>query len=267
MTAAAATNWLRVFLAGGLTSYRALFSWLNPWIFGPMLVAYPLFQMLFFVYLGRSAGTADDTFFLIGNSFVAAAITCLFGMGSAIGGERRFQTLPVILASPASRLALFLGRAVPTIANGFVAAALTFGLGALILGVSLPASTLAGLAVALLASSLACAGLGLCVGSLSFRTRSIAVFADTLSALMLVVTGANVPVSRLPELVNDVAAFVPLTHGLHAARDLAAGGSLVDNLTPIGLETLVGLGYLAAGMAMLRYFERDARRAGSLETV
>lgn len=93
-------NWLRVFFHGGLTSYRALFAWINPWIFLPVLVAYPVFQTVFFVYLGRAANVADDTFFVIGNSFVAAAVTGLFGMGQAIAGERRFQTLPVLLASP-----------------------------------------------------------------------------------------------------------------------------------------------------------------------
>ncbi len=117
-------NWLRLFFAGGLTSYRALFAWISPYVFIPMLVAYPLFQTVFYIYLGRAAGVENDTFFLIGNSFIAAAITGLFGMGQAIAGERRFQTLPVLLASPASRLALFLGRAVPTILNGFLVATL-----------------------------------------------------------------------------------------------------------------------------------------------
>ena len=118
-------TWLRVFFNGGLTSYRALFAWINPWVFIPMLVAYPVFQTVFFVYLGRTAGVEDDTFFLIGNAFVAAAIAGVFGMGQAIAGERRFQTLSMLLASPASRLALFLGRAVPTIVNGFVVAVMT----------------------------------------------------------------------------------------------------------------------------------------------
>ena len=133
-------NWLRVFFHGGLTSYRALFAWLNPWIFLPMLVAYPLFQTVFFVYLGRSANVANSTFFVIGNSFVAAAVTGLFGMGQGIAGERRFQTLSLLLASPASRLALFLGRAVPTMVNGFVVALITFGLGAALVGVSIHAA-------------------------------------------------------------------------------------------------------------------------------
>jgi ABC-2 type transport system permease protein len=256
---------LRLFFHGGLTSYRALFAWLNPWVFLPMLVAYPVFQTVFFVYLGRSASVADDTFFVIGNSFLAASVTGVFGMGQAIAGERRFQTLPVLLASPASRLALFSGRALPTIANGFVVAVITFILGAALVGVSIHGATYGGLAIALLASCFACAALGLCVGSLTFRTRSITVFADALGAALLLVTGANVPLDRLPASVQRIADFIPLTHGIHAARLLASGAPLADAIPQIRDELLVGIAYFAAGLMLLRYFERDGRRAGSFE--
>lgn len=260
-------NWLRVFFNGGLTSYRALFNWINPWVFIPMLVAYPVFQAVFFAYLGRTAKVEDDTFFLIGNCFVAAAITGLFGMGSSIGGERRFQTLPVLLASPASRLALFLGRAVPTILNGFVVAVITFVLAALMLDISVEGYTLGGFALALLASCFACAGLGMCLGSLSFRTRSIGVFMDTVSGALLIVTGANVPLDRLPGAMQSLSSYIPLTHGLDAARALAKGAPLSDNLDAIGAELAVGAAYFAIGLSMLRYFERQGRRAGSFDRV
>ena len=46
---------LRVFFVGGVISYRALFNWLNPWIFLPTLVVAPIFQVLFFALLGRAA--------------------------------------------------------------------------------------------------------------------------------------------------------------------------------------------------------------------
>ena len=53
-------NSARVFFRGGVTSYRALFGWLNPWVGVPMLVVAPLFQLLFFAFLGRSAGLESD---------------------------------------------------------------------------------------------------------------------------------------------------------------------------------------------------------------
>ena len=74
-------------------SYRALFNWINPWVFFPHTLGYPIFEILFFAYLGRFADVESDKFFLIGNAFMAIAITGFFGMGNSIGGERRSQTL------------------------------------------------------------------------------------------------------------------------------------------------------------------------------
>lgn len=258
-------NWLRVFFAGGITSYRALFAWISPWMFVPMLIVYPMFQILFFVYLGRSANVASDSFFLIGNTFIAAAITGLFGMGHVIGGERRFQTLPVLLASPASRFSLFLGRALPSLLNGFFVAAISFALGAWIIGAHYDASFIAALAVALLASCFACTALGLCIGALGIRGRSVSLFADAIGAAMLVVSGANVPFDRLPHVVKQIASAIPLTHGIEAARRLAGGASLSDVAPLLDKELLVGAAYLVVGLTLLIVFERQGRRSGSLD--
>jgi ABC-2 type transport system permease protein len=258
-------NWLRVFFAGGVTSYRALFAWVNPWVFVPMLVAYPLFQILFFAYLGRSAGVGA-AFFLIGDSFVAAAITGLFGMGHSIGGERRFQTLPILLASPTSRLALFLGRSVPTVVNGFAVAAISFGLGAWLLDLHFQSSELAKLSLALVVSCLACTALGLCIGALGLRGRSVSVFADFIGALMLIVSGANVPFHRLPHVVRTIAAGIPLTHGIKAARQLVNGASVGSVGSLLGAELGIAVAYFAVGVLLLRVFERQARASGSFES-
>ena len=84
-------NTVRVVFVGGLTSYRALFNWISPWIFIPHTLGYPIFEILFFAYLGRFAGVQSDRFFLVGNAFLAIAVTGMFGMGHATAGERRSQ--------------------------------------------------------------------------------------------------------------------------------------------------------------------------------
>jgi ABC-2 type transport system permease protein len=192
-------NWLRVFFVGGLTSYRALFNWISPWMFFPLLVVYPVFQIVFFAYLGRFAGVESDQFFLIGNTFVAIAVTGFFGMGNSVANERRSQTLTSLLASPASRLALFLGRALPSILTGFLVAAISFAAGAAILDVHVDPGETAALSVAVLASSFACTAFGLCLGALGLRGRNVGLFADAVAGCMLLTSGANVPLERLPE--------------------------------------------------------------------
>ena len=259
-------NWLRVFFVGGLTSYRALFNWISPWVFLPILVVYPLFQILFFAYLGRFAGVRSDEFFLVGNTFVAIAVTGFFGMGNAVANERRSQTLAPVLASPASRLALFLGRALPSIVTGFLVAGLSFALGAVILRVHVGGAELARLAVAVLVSSFACTSFGMCLGALGLRGRNVSLFADAISGSLLLVSGANVPLDRLPDWLRTISSGVPLMHGIQAARDLAAGASLGDASHLLLVETAIGSVYLVAGLALLRLFEHLGRRTATLET-
>ena len=84
---------VRVFFVGGLISYRALFSWLNPWVYIPSFLVAPIFQILLFVYIGRSAKLQSDSFYVIGNGLQYAAIPCVFAMANTIAGERNQQTL------------------------------------------------------------------------------------------------------------------------------------------------------------------------------
>jgi ABC-2 type transport system permease protein len=259
-------NWLRVLFVGGLTSYRALFNWISPWVFFPILVVYPLFQIVFFAYLGRFAGVESDEFFLVGNTFIALAIAGLFGMGHSVANERRSQTLSSVLASPASRLALFLGRSLPSIVTGFVVSVISFGLGALILDVHVAGAWLPGLALAVLVSSFACTAMGLCVGALGLRGRNVSLFADTIGGLMLLVAGANVPLDRLPGWIQAVSSAIPLTHGIEAARDITSGSSIADSAGLFLTEASIGAIYLVAGLGLLRLFEFEARRTATLES-
>ena len=259
-------NALRIFFVGGLTSYRALFNWVNPWVYVPHMLGYPVFEILFFAYLGRFANVQSDKFFLVGNSFISIAMTGFFGMGNAVGGERRSQTLATLLASPANRFALFLGRAVPSIVTGLVTASFAFAICSFVLGTHFGGRELAGLALAGVTASFACTSFGLCLGSLGLRGRSVSLFADMIGGSMLLLSGANVPLDRLPAAVRHVSDLLPLTHGIAAARILGAGGSVADARHLLLTEALVGAAYFLVGIAMLRVLEYSGRRSAALET-
>ncbi len=180
---------------------------------------------------------------------------------SSLGGT----PLASLLASPANRLALFLGRAVPSIATGMVTASITFGICAWILDVDFAASELWRIGVAALAASFACTAFGLCLGSLGFRGRNVSLFADMVTGSMLLLSGANVPLERLPGWVQAVSNVLPLTHGIEAARRLGDGETLGDVAGLLGTELAIGSVYLVLGVALLRFFEYEGRRSATLE--
>jgi ABC-2 type transport system permease protein len=256
---------LRVFVVGGWTSYRALFGWLSPWILIPTFLVEPIFQILFFAYVGRDAGVGNDAFFLVGNAIQFASIPCLFAMSNTIGGERYAQTLGLLLASPARRVPLFLGRALPVIVNGLVCSLVALGVGAVILGVRLPAPSLPLLALVVAVSSFSCTGLGLLTAALALRVRETAVLANLVMGVLLVFCGVNVALTSLPGWMAQVGRLLPLTHGIDAARDLVAGAGWSEVAGRVLDEALVGLGYLGIGLLLLAWFEVESRRRATLD--
>jgi ABC-2 type transport system permease protein len=182
----------RIFFVGGLISYRALFGFLNPWIFVPSLLVAPIFQILLFVYIGRSAGLESDEFYVIGNAVQYTAIPCLFAMTQTISGERYQQTLGYILVTPAARLPLFLGRAIPVIVNSFFVGVFALFVGGAIVGIDLPASSYAPLALVMAIAAYSCTGLGLLAAALGLIIRETSVLSNILFGLLLIFTGANV---------------------------------------------------------------------------
>jgi ABC-2 type transport system permease protein len=256
---------LRIFFIGGLTAYRGLINWLSPWIFVPTLVVAPIFQILLFVYIGRSAGVQSDEFYVIGNAVQYASIPCLFSMTHAIAGERYQQTLAYILVSPAGRLPLFLGRALPVIVNAMLVAAFSLVVSALILSIDIPASAWGPIALVILVSAFSCTGLGLICAAAGLRVRETAVLNNIIFGLLLIFTGANVPLDELPGWMQAISNRIPLTHGIQAARDLADGASLGDVSGLLAAEFAIGIVYTVVGYQALRFMERSSRKRASIQ--
>jgi len=256
---------LRVFAVGGYLSYRALFGWFNPLMYVLALLVPTVTQLFFFVFLGRAAGVADDSFFLVGNALVAAAAPALFGMAQTISDERYTQTLALLVVSPANRVALFLGRAVPVMANGIFVSAWVFTIGALVFGIRVPAGAIAPLVLVIVVTAGSCVGLGLLNAALGLRWRETAVLSNTLLWVLLVFAGANIPLDLEPAWMSTIAQGLPVTHGAKAARELVGGASFGDVSGLIAAEALVGAVYITLGLLTIRLFELEARKGAALE--
>ena len=188
-------------------------------------------------------------------------------MAQVMGNERFFQTLPTLLASPASRVALFLGRSLPAIVNAFAVSAFAFIVGSLVLGIGIDAAAVPSIVLAIAACSFSCTGFGLCLGSVGLRGRNVYVLANLVDGFLLVLCGVNVPLDDLPDWAQSLSQVLPLTHGVEAARDVVGGESLSQVSGLIATEALIGLAYFTLGMLMLRVFEHEGRRTASLETM
>src|SRR5215208_4858182 len=251
---------LRVFFIGGYLSYRALFNWMHWSSYIPTMLGAPVFQVLFFAYIGRYAQVRNDEFFVVGNAVQLSAMAGIYGMAMTVGGERWTQTLSPLMATPANRLPLFLGRALPLIANGIITSAFAFGVGWLLLDVDIAASQLPALAVVIAASAFACTSLGLVVGAMGLRVRDVFFIANLVVFSLLLFCGVNVPLDTLPNWMEAVGRALPLTHGIEAAREIAAGATLGDVSSLVWTELAIGVAYATVAYALFRFFEIEGRR-------
>ena len=256
-----------MFFVGGLLSYRALFNWIRPSIYIPTLLGGPLFQILFFTYLGRYATDQDDQFFLVGNAIQVSALSAVFGMAMAVANERWYGTLGPILATPANRAAIFLGRALPVLANSAFVSAFGFLVGVVLLDFRPGWDAVPALAVVVIASSAGATALGMMIGSIGLRAKDFFFAANMANFLLLLFCGVNVAIEELPGWMEAISRCLPLTHGIMAGREIADGATLADVSGLVWTEIGIAVAYAAAAYIVFRVLERESRRSAVLDSL
>jgi ABC-2 type transport system permease protein len=135
----------------------------------------------------------------------------------------------------------------------------------LLLGIDIPASTWPAIAVVIFIATFSCTGLGLVCAAAGLRIREMAVTNNILFGLLLIFTGANVPIEQLPGWMQAISERVPLTHGIQAAREVADGATLGDVSGLLAAEAAVGLTYTVLGYGLLRLMEHESRKRASIQ--
>lgn len=258
---------LRMFLKGAWLAYLALFTWATPRNYLLAKIVAPLSQLLFCVYLGMAATGRDSAdFYLVGNALFMASMNGIYGMTMVIGLERGNGTLPYVLGSPVNRSLLLLARAFFHILDGalLVVICLTCSF---LFGLNMSAANLPGLGLAILVVSLSICGAGILLGSISLVALNVTFINNTIFFLLLIFSGANIPLAQMPGWAQVISAGLPLTHGIQAARLFVSGSSSTNAWLLLGEECLIGAFYAVLGLALFRWLEFLARRRGSLEAL
>jgi ABC-2 type transport system permease protein len=255
-----------VFARSTYLQYVALFQWASVRGYLAYKVVLPVTQILFFVELGVYAtGRQNALYFALGNAMQLTANAGIFGVIATVANERQFGTLPILLGSPANRLVTFVSRAVVNVIDGIVTVIAGLVLTAVLFGLNLQHGNLPLLGLCVLVISLTTAGLGLMFGSIGLVMRDAIIIANVVYYILLIVCGINFPVSRLPGALQLVSYSLPLTRGVQAARDAAAGASLQQVAGLLGGELLVGVAWAFGGYVLFRMLESYARRGGLQE--
>lgn len=259
-------NRLRIFLSSAVFSFRAQFSWLNPSMWLTMKFVLSLSQMAFFVFVGLFIKGPDAIpFIAVGNALQSLSWNTVFSVINITGHDKWDGTLQLVLATPASRLPLFIGRAMIHVLDGLLSVAISFFFAAFIFGVNFGQTNALALTVAVVLTSFTMSGFGLLIGGFSFHFRNPLVFANIFTFILLIFCGINFPVQDLPPQIQPASYIFPLTYGVTAARNAIAGATLIDISPILGQQLAVGLVSIMLGYFFFQAFERSARKSGKIE--
>jgi ABC-2 type transport system permease protein len=103
------------------------------------------------------------------------------------------------------------------------------------------------------------------LGSIGLRSKDFFFVANLAYFLMLLFCGVNIPLSVLPGWMSAIGRCLPLTHGIIAARQIAAGDGLGDVSGLLWTELGIAAAYAAAGYVLFRALEYASRRSAVLD--
>ncbi|MPZ15196.1 MAG: hypothetical protein GEU73_12360 [Chloroflexi bacterium] len=249
-----------------LLSYKGLFFWLHWPGYLSNVVARPMLMVIMWALLGRFASSPEMVErFILGWIALSIPEILLGGIIQTFAYERSLGVLPIVIASPTSRAFLYYSRAGLHCVNGLTSFALSVLAAVLFLGLDIGSAnwpTVLGASASLLVSG---AAFSLFVGNIALlRVNWTSVLSWTRSVLM-VFTGAIIPIDLLPGPLQPLTGALPVTHGLAALRQGFAGAGAGAVGGELAAEVAVALAYGVVGLALFVLFERTARDRGTLE--
>lgn len=258
-------NALYVLQSSARISIRELALTYPPVVYFGAWIPRVLTQLAFFALLVEHAGGKEWLdYALVGNAVYLVALTCISYISGSVVVERHQGTLPLIAASPANPLLVLAGRNIGLALHAYVTGLLSLAVALIVSG---PYSiwSVATAPLILFSSAFSAYLVGLLIGAFALRGQNLHnLFSNGTLLLILAVSGVNVPVSALPGWLAQVAAFLPVTHGLAAMRLGLSGAPVGAIFQEALLEVAVGSVFALIALLFFHLLFQRARRDGSL---
>jgi ABC-2 type transport system permease protein len=227
---------------------------------------YPLATLVFYVMLAAySFNTTNLTRWVVGNSFLLCVNIALFTLGQAFNSERYYGRLRSIIASPMSKLATILQKAVFPVLVAIVTVIIGFVAGSLIFDIPFMEINMGLMLVVIAVSMFAAIGLGLLMGALSLLTDSMHLVLNTMCYVLMVFCGANFPITQLPIWGQVFSRVLPLTRGIEAGNLLFEGFNQELFIRLMIGEFAIGAVFFTISYWVIKFAERAAIKRASLE--
>lgn len=165
----------------------------------------------------------------------------LTGLAGAISRENELGTLDGILVAPVRRIAVILGKAVSQSIRGLIQGFIVLLLAVFLFGVTIHGNLL--LVAFLLALGIfSFVGLGILVSAAAKEQETATQLLFMFQFPMLFLSGAFFPIEQMPQIMQQIAHFLPLTYAVEALRKvMILGGGVGDVSNEIIILAVFGI--------------------------
>ncbi|MDE2858346.1 MAG: ABC transporter permease [Chloroflexota bacterium] len=262
------------FLARNWHLTRRYWGWEVVWFF------YSLTTALSVIFIAQGAealtGTAPGfdvqylTMYLVIGTLVWHYLSNIFMLTSeVIAWERWEGTIEYTLMAPVKRWVHLVGQTAYSLIYSLLTALIIGGTTALFFQLDLSRANLVGAALVILAGSLSLISIGIVASILPllYPERG-AQMTSVVQASFLLISGVYYPITVLPEWMQSIAVFSPITYVLDGVRAAVLDGKPVSELTAFIVPLLVlGAVLLPVGIQAFKMAEDYAKRSGKLKRV
>ena len=184
-------------------------------------------------------------------------MSLMTGLPHAISFEREVGTLDGMLAAPVHRMSILGGKVIAQTTRGMMQGIIVLTLSIVLFGVVVQGSIALILGILLL-GVFSLVGLGILITSFTSTEETATMIMMTLTFPMMFLSGVFFPISQMPQFMQVIAQFLPLTYAISALRQVVVLGVGVQAISR-DIFILFGFGIVLLSAALLA-FERAMKR-------
>src|SRR3954469_3239386 len=225
----------RAYTTAARIGWQTESNWTDPLLFLIYSVAKPLASVLILLFMLQviSGGNADPqyrAFVVVGSALWSFVIGGVAGLAwSLLDDRERYRMLRYLYLTPNSLLVVLLGRGAARILIAAMGATITLVVGVVFLGVGFDPARIDWLLLvpSVVLGFVAIVSLGVILAAVVMQTRQESwSYPEAVAGALFLIVGAVFPIAVLPQLVQAVGYWIPLTWWLEGVRQALHPGSI-----------------------------------------
>jgi ABC-2 type transport system permease protein len=257
---------MKRFMSQAWLSFKTRYAVISFEEFIFMETFYPLITLSFYCILAAySFNTSNLARWVVGNSFLLCTNTCIFILGMAFDVERYSGRIRSIIISPVNKLLIVLEKGLYPAIVSIITVFFGFMIGSLMFGVDFTSINLGLFFIVIVVGMFSMTGFSLLLSSFGLITDSMHFILNLVANILIIFSGANFPISQLPQTLQIISKIIPLTRSIEAANMLFASYDTNKFIYLLLTEALIGIIFYIISFFVIQIAEKVAKKNASLE--